>query len=241
MPAMKSPITSTALRSQQRETKARLEALRQAQVEALEEGRTFEHNNEILVEMEKLAAFEKAIARAEEREELQRNKLARQASRSEAAATIELIKETEAARLTALSGVETAMNSLIDAIAQFEAQSERARLAYSRGLSFCSRQPAELRRLPHLQYSPHDLEVQPLTRTRLRDRLGGYMSSTFGALTVGDFGHGQFGPITWQHSIKLEKPWVEVERAVMDGMIRNDITPNLAYVIKNIPEDAAHA
>ncbi|WP_318855367.1 hypothetical protein RWA01_15810 [Sinorhizobium meliloti] len=106
MPAPKSPISSANLRQQKEEAEARLEALRQDQVDAIEEGRDFQHNNEILVVNERLAALDKAIARAERREAAEEARLERAAQREEVRRQQEALTTAEQTYLDLLANSE---------------------------------------------------------------------------------------------------------------------------------------
>lgn len=106
MSAKKSPVSSAQLIKQKEEAEARLDSLRQKQVDALDEGREPEHDSEIGILNERLTAIDKAIARAEAREEETRKRTEAAAQADNLQANADKIAASERAYLEAVQKLE---------------------------------------------------------------------------------------------------------------------------------------
>jgi chromosome segregation ATPase len=106
MSAKRSPVSSAQLIKQKEEAEARLDSLRQKQVDALDEGREPEHDSEIGILNERLTAIDKAIARAEAREEETRKRTEAAAQADNLQANADKIAASERAYLEAVQKLE---------------------------------------------------------------------------------------------------------------------------------------
>lgn len=205
MSAPKSPISSTNLRQQKEQAEARLEALRQDQVDAIEEGRDFQHNNEILVVNERLAALDKAIARAERREAAEEARLERAAQRQEVRRQQQALTTAEQAYLDLLTETEKTANELVRLLQSVHAQSGELYRAGIGARDFLRR---------HDQ--PSD-EPNEMSGPNLDDRLSHYLSSTLCGLRPKSNASDRLGQIVWQSVRPMSTSWVEAERRALSG------------------------
>lgn len=120
MSVKKAPISSAQLRQQKQEAENRLDSLRQDQVDALEEGRTFEHNSEIVEIIERIAALDKAIARAEAREEETRKRTEAAAQADNLQANADKIAASERAYLEAVQKLEKHLAATRDILVEIK-------------------------------------------------------------------------------------------------------------------------
>ncbi len=116
MSSKKAPVSSAQLIQQKQEAEARLDSLRQQQVDALEEGRDFPHSSEFVTLNERMAALDKAIARAEAREEEEEKRVAAAADADGLQAKLDKIKDGERVYLDAVKRVAEIMPQVIDAL-----------------------------------------------------------------------------------------------------------------------------
>ncbi len=118
MSTKKAPVSSAQLIKQKQEAEARLNSLRQDQVDALEEGRDFPHSNEFVTLNERIAALDKAIARAEEREEKEYQRAAAADQADTLQAQLDKIKAGERLYLDSVKRVGEVMPQIVEALQQ---------------------------------------------------------------------------------------------------------------------------
>lgn len=236
MPANKSPLSSRQLRDQKTLAETRLDELRQEQVVALEQGQDFKNNNEILFLNEKLAALDKAIARAEERETKEAHRLQLVNTRSRALHLVDEIQRRESDRLEAVAAVEAAVRATVDAIVRYQEQAKRSRESCSAAAAFYNTQPEDFRRLKHIIYSSSDIAVPELGGQRLSNRLGDYMASTLSELIDGSNSGGLYGATVWSRMAPLPHSWADAERIAVNGLVDRNLLLNLRHIAGCIPE-----
>ncbi|RVG92103.1 hypothetical protein [Sinorhizobium meliloti] len=205
MPAPKSPISSTDLRQQKKGAEARLEALRQEQVDAIEEGSDLPHNNEILVVNERLAALDKAIARAERREAAEEARRERAEQRDEVRRQQEALQTSEQVYLDLLADAEKATGELVRLLRSVDAHS---RELYRIGIG--------ARDFLRRHGQPSD-EPNELSGPNLSDRLGSYLSSTLCDIRRGTNAPDRLGMVTWQNVAPMNTSWAEAEKRALAG------------------------
>ncbi len=190
-------LSSEDLKQQVTEAQQRLDALRHEQVEALEEGREFEHNSEILLVSERIDALTKAVTRAEKREaearesrirELQRRRLLQLKDKAE------LIIES---RDEALLKVQVAMHAATDALKTFmKANDELATMVgHSKPIFAQHGVPCE--------------EFSIFAAGNVHQRISSYLSSAFANL---EFTHTHVGRVSWESNPGVNGPWTDFER-----------------------------
>ncbi|YCI03319.1 hypothetical protein M1D34_03560 [Ensifer sp. D2-11] len=197
------PSESSA-RKQQEEAEARLETLRQDQVDAIEEGRDFQHNNEILIVNERLAALDKAIARAERREAAEEARLQRAAQREEVRRQQEALTTAEQTYLDLLTETEKTASELVRLLQSVHAQSGQLYRVGIGARDFLRR---------HDQPS----DEPKMSGPNLDDRLSHYLSSTLCGLRPKSNASNRLGQIVWQSVRPMSTSWVEAERRALSG------------------------
>lgn len=205
MSTPKPPLSSGNLKQQRDEVEARLEALRQEQVDALEQGSDFKHNNEILIINEQLAALDKAIARAIHREAEEDARRARSEQCDAARRQQDVLKEAEKAYLNVLADAERAAAELVSLLQTVDARSSDMYQAGIAARDFLRRhdQPAD--------------EPNELSGPNLDTRLSGYLSSTLCGLRPKSHSSSRLGGVSWQSVRVMDTSWADAEKRALAG------------------------
>lgn len=199
-----SPVSSNFLKNQRKEAEQRIDDLRQQQVDALEQGLEFEHNSEILIVSERIAALDRAIARAVQRERAEEERR----ERTEARADIETMKETlkrdHAEHLDLIAEAEAAATKAAELFKSIETKGEALRqravsvAIFLKSHKIAADEPNE--------YGPN-----------LSIRLGDYFSSAMCKPRRGENRPNQMGQVSWQNAQPLDHSWREAEFGRMIG------------------------
>lgn len=214
-------VSSDDLKTQKVAAEERLDALRHDQVAALEEGREFEHNGEILLVSERIDALTKAVDRALKREDeareqrilgLERKRL--EQIRSKAVSLVEKRNE-------ALQDAEVAMSQTIGAMQRYlKANDELA------GMMQHAKPIFARHGVPNQEYSELGL-------ANVQQRLSLYMSSAFVSLGL-DQNH--LGQITWNSNPKVNGSWSENETLSISGLFNGVFLRGIDRVMGELPE-----
>lgn len=219
-------LSSEDLKQQTAEAQQRLDKLRQEQVEALEEGREFEHNSEILLVSERIDALTKAVSRAETREEearaqrirdLERQRLEQIKGKSQA-----LIEE----RVVALQEAETAMYQTIGSMLRFLKANEDL-----------------IAMMQHAQpiFDRHGVPSQEFGEFgigNVHNRLSLYLSSAFETLGLN---HNHLGQVTWHSNPGMTGSWNESETRAITGLFKGVFLRNINKVLSDFLPVDSHA
>lgn len=224
MSAKKNVVSAEVLRSQQADTKARLDELRAKQVEALGEGAAFEHDDQIVVVTSQLAAFDVAIEQADYREKTAGEKAARIASRESIVALSALLSKEESERLAILAEAEAACDKLVEAIKRFNSASGGVE-AVCMGVNQV---------LARNGFSVGDFPA--LYAGNLQARVGNYISSSFRALEAMTR-ISRMGDLQW--SSVPPTSWVKAEERETDGMFRRTLYRDIDKLLASIPEEVS--
>lgn len=214
-------VSSDDLKAQKVAADERLEALRLEQVAALEEGRDFEHNGEILLVSERIDALAKAVERAEKREDeareqrildLERKRL--EQIRSKAVALVDK-------RIETLHEAETAMYQAIGAMLRFmkvnndlAAMMQHAKPIFAR-------------------HGVPDQEYSEFVIGSVHNRLSLYVSAAFESLGLT---HNHLGQITWHSNPGVSGSWNENETKATSGLFSGVFLRGIDHVLKELPE-----
>jgi hypothetical protein len=214
-------LSSDDLKQHKADARERLDELRQAQVEALEEGRDFEHNSEILLVSERIDALTKAVERAEKREDDAREQRIRDLERRR----LEQIKSKSCAimekRVEALVEAETAMYRTLGAVRRFlKANADLAKMMQHA-------QPIFER---HAEPSQ---EFSEFGDGNVHNRLSLYLSSAFESLGLNS---NNLGQITWHSNPGISGSWNENETGSISGLFSGVFLRGIDRVLVNIPE-----
>ena len=213
-------VSSDDLKVQKVAAEERLDALRLEQVAALEEGRDFEHNGEILLVSERIDALKKAVERAEKREDEEREQRIQQLERQRLERIKAKVVTVREKRNLALSEVEEKMHEAMSAITAFLAASAQLE---ELGLSA----KPTIERHGFAVSEPGLLHVG-----NAKMRLGTYLSAALQTLNTG----GRLGQLAWETNPSMERDWAARENratAEIDGVLLRDIDRLL-----NIPPGA---
>ncbi|RVL05650.1 hypothetical protein [Sinorhizobium meliloti] len=227
MSAKSSPLSSIALKQQKTEAEAQLDALRQQQVEALERGEDFQHDNNIGIVKERIAALDKAIERAQKREadeearreradarnEIERLKTDHQADLDEYLALLEEAEKHFAAAGRALTSIERKGAVLYQSAARIATFVRRHGLQTDEPSEFTSNLPT---------------------------RIGGYVSATLCHTRQGERRvPNMFGNVSWANVQPLPLDWAETERQALRPSLEQKMK-SLNTVLGRLqePEDA---
>ncbi len=221
MSTKKAPVSSAQLIRQKQEAEARLDSLRQQQVDALEEGREPAHDSEIGMVNERLAALEKAIARAEVREEEARQRQALIDVRERAETLASQIKEAEAKRLDTLAAMQAAFEKVLRLRRDLIMQGQQVDAINREILPFLARQPAALRRRGSARY-PTVMDSSQHVSGPYLDRLDGYLNDALVIERRGDL---------------PQENWREMEDNTVSRSIWLGTLLELHHIVKAIPED----
>ncbi len=230
----KKVVSSASLIDQKRSAETRLDELRQAQVDALELGEEFEHNNEILLINEHLAALDKAIVRAQRREQREADERATLQARQLASTLIESIRSIEEERLAALDKAQQSFDLAVSSIFDFLQICGTQQLICQDAVDLFNSQPQNRRRIKGMVYTPGDRDIHELTESAVKARIGNYMADALRAFNDAA-GNGRMGDVTWSGRRILERRWTEEERSAVEGRIERDLAMNMAYIAKSIP------
>lgn len=203
MSQQKTPISSQALKQQRQEADARLANLRQQQVDAIEQGLEFEHNNEILIVSERTAALDKAIERALKRETDEEDRLERAEARDDILKMKSEWQEGVEEHLSLLAQAEAALK---EAGRLFAAIEERADGMYRKG--------SMIRNFLLRHGRPAD-EPGNFSLPNLHMRLGEYASHTLSASPRSKDSGSRIGSLSWSNVHPSGQSWPDVERAAL--------------------------
>lgn len=218
-------VSSDDLKDQKIAAEERLDALRLEQVAALEEGRDFEHNGEILLVSERIDALSKAVERAEKREDEEREQRIQQLERQRLEHIKAKVATVRKKRDDALSNVEEKMHEAMSAITVFLAAS-----AHIEKLGLSAKPTIER----------HGLAVSEqglLHVGNAKIRLGTYLSAALQTLDVG----GYLGQLSWETNPLMQRNWAERENratAEIDGVLLRDID-RLLNILPGANDEAA--
>lgn len=208
-------VSSDDLKAQKVKAEERLNELLLEQVAALEEGREFERNGEILLVSERINALNQAISRAEKREDEEREHSIRKLERQRLEHIKSKITKVREKRDHALSDVEAKMHDAMSAIMAFLAESWHL-------------EQLGLKAKP--TFERHGFVVSEpglLNVGNVKMRLGTYLSGALQTLNAG--GHhvgGNLGQLTWESNPPMERNWAARESratAEIDGVLLRDI------------------
>ncbi|MCZ7973934.1 hypothetical protein O9X80_05435 [Agrobacterium salinitolerans] len=204
-------VSSDDLKAQTVAAYDRLNELRLEQVAALEEGREFHHNGEILLVTERIEALNEAVSRAERREDEEREHRIRQLERQRLEHIRAKVTTVREKRDQALSEVEAKMHDAMSAITSF--------LEASRHL-----EDLGLKAKP--TFDRHGLNVSEpgiLHVGNAKMRLGTYLSAALQTLSVGT---NHLGQLSWETNPDMRRDWAAREHqatAEIDGVLLRDI------------------
>ncbi|NRF12279.1 hypothetical protein [Agrobacterium pusense] len=214
-------VSSDDLKAQKRVAEERLDVLRHEQVAALEEGREFEHNGEILLTSERIDALKKAVERAEKREddarerrirELERKRL--EQIRSKAVSLVEKRNE-------ALQDAEGAMSQTIEAIQRYlKANDDLAGMMQHAKPIFA-------------RHGVGDQEYSEFGVGNVQQRLSLYLSLAFDSL---DLQQNHLGQVTWHSNPGVRGSWNENETKAISGLFNGVFLRGIDHVLKELPE-----
>ncbi|NTF62093.1 hypothetical protein G6L91_11505 [Agrobacterium rhizogenes] len=220
MSVKKAPVSSAQLRQQKREAEYRLDSLRQDQVDALEEGRAFEHNSEIVEIIERIAALDKAIARAEAREDGERARQALVDAREKAESLAIQISEAEVKRLDTVAEMQVALDEVFRIRASIIEQGKTVAALNVEAQRLVADQPAAFRRLKHFDYKVST--DSQLVGFQAIDRLNKFMTDAIEIVRRGDL---------------PRQNWREIEKMGPSNSIWNGTLLELNHVANAIPKD----
>ncbi|WP_412063759.1 hypothetical protein [Rhizobium sp. SYY.PMSO] len=221
MSTKKAPVSSAQLIEQKQEAEAQLDTLRQQQVDALEEGRDFPHSSEFVTLNERMAALDKAIARAEAREDQERQRQALIDVRERAETLASQIKEAETKRLDTLAAMQATFNKTLDLRRQLIAQGDQIYALLCEIVPFIAAQPAAIRRLGNYPY-PKTVGSSLHTSGPYLDRLDKYLDAAIVIERRGDL---------------PRENWREMEDNTASRGIWLGTLPELQHIVDAIPED----
>lgn len=214
-------VSSDDLKAQKVAAEERLDALRLEQVAALEEGRNFEHNGEILLVSERIDALKKAIERAEKREDDARERRIRELERQR----LEQIRSKAIAlvekRIDTLHEAETAMYQTIGAMLRFlKATDDLAAMMQHAKPIFA-------------RHGVPDQEYAEFGVGNVHQRLSLYLSSAFVSLGLN---HNHLGQITWDSNPRVNGSWNENETGSISGLFNGVFLRGIDSVMVELPE-----
>ncbi|OCJ68626.1 hypothetical protein A6U97_08220 [Agrobacterium tumefaciens] len=214
-------VSSDDLKAQKIAAEERLEVLRLEQVAALEEGRDFEHNGEILLVSERINALSKAVERAEKREDEAREQEIRNLERQR----LEQIKSKSNAimekRVEALFEAESAMYQTLGAIRRFlKANADLAKMMQHAQPIF------ERHGVPSHEFSEFGIG-------NVHNRLSLYLSSAFESLGLND---NHLGQITWHSNPGISGSWNENETGSTSGSFGGVFLRGIDRILVDLPE-----
>lgn len=214
-------VSSDDLKAQKVAAEERLDALRHEQVAALEEGRDFEHNGEILLVSERIDALQKAVERAEKREDEQRELRIRQLERQR----LEQINSKSNAimekRVEALLEAETAMHQTLGAVRRFlKANADLVKMMQHAQPIF------ERHSVPSQEFSEFGVG-------NVHNRLSLYLSSAFESLGLNQ---NHLGQITWHSNPGVSGSWNENETGSISGAFTGVFLQGIDRVLAQLPE-----
>lgn len=214
-------ISSDDLKAQKVAAEERLDALRLEQVAALEEGRDFEHNGEILLVSERIDALSKAVERAEKREDDARERRIRELERKR----LEQIKgkatDLVEKRVEALQEAETAMYQTIGAMLRFLKANDDLVTMMQHAKPIFAR------------YGAPDQEYSEFGVGNVHQRLSLYLSLAFDGLGLN---HNHLGQITWHSNHGIRGSWSENESEAISGLFRGVFLRGIDHVLEELPE-----
>lgn len=222
MTSQKPPISSTVLKRQKVEATARLDDLRQQQVDALEQGEDFQHNSEILLISERIAALDKAIDRAEKREAAEAERLSRAQERDRLLGIKDDWLKTQAEYLDLFTEAEEALTKTA---ALFRAIDQKAEELYSQGIVI----KGILSARNMLGDEPNEFHTP-----NVHMRLGGYASSAFYASREGN-NRTSIGGLHWDGVRPLSGSWISAETTAIAGSSASRVN-RLDRIINNLQE-----
>ncbi len=214
-------VSSDDLKAQTVAAYDRLTELRLEQVAALEEGRDFEHNGEILLVTERIEALNEAVSRAERREDKEREDRIRQLERKR----LEKIRSMTVAlvdkRAETLQEAETAMYQTIGAVLRFLKANEDLVAMMQHAKPIFARHG-----VPDQEYSEFGVG-------NVQQRLSLYLSLAFDSL---DLNHNHLGQITWHSNPGVRGSWNENETKAISGLFNGVFLRGIDHVLKGLPE-----
>jgi hypothetical protein len=225
MPNKVTLVSSDDLKAQTEAAYNRLSELRLEQVTALEEGRDFEHNGEILLVTERIEALNEAVPRAERRENDEREHRIRQLERQRLEHIKAKVTTVREKRDKALSEVETKMHEAMSAVTAFlEASSHLEDLALKAKPTFD-------------RHGFNVSEPGAIHVGNAKMRLGTYLSAALQTLNTG----GHLGRLAWEINPWMERDWAARENratAEIDGVLLRDID-RLLNILPRTDNEAA--
>lgn len=219
-------VSSDDLKAQTVAAYDRLNELRLEQVAALEEGREFAHNGEILLVTERIDALNQAVSRAEKREDEEREHRIQQLERQRLEQIKARVASIREKRDNALSEVETKMHEAMSSVTAF--------LEASRHLE-------ELGLKAKPTFERHGFAVSEPGAIHVGNakmRLGTYLSAALQTLNVG-INH--LGQLSWETNPLMQRDWAERENratAEIDGVLLRDID-RLLKILPGKTDEAA--
>lgn len=216
-------VSSDDLKAQKVAAEERLDDLRLEQVAALEEGRDFEHNGEILLVSERIDALTKAVERAEKREDAAREQRILQLERKR----LEQIRSKAVAlvekRVEELQEAESAMYQMIGAMLRFLKVTDDLAALMQHAKPIFAR------------HGVPDQEYSEFVTGSVHNRLSLYISSAFESLGLA---HNHLGQITWHSNPGVSGSWNENETKEILGLFRGVFLRGIDHVLKELPEPA---
>ena len=213
-------LSSDDLKRQTAEAEQRLNALRQEQVEALEEGREFEHNSEIMLVSERIDALTKAVTRAERREAEARESRIRDLQRRRLLQLKDKAEQIVESRDDALLQVQAAMRTATDALKTFmKANDELSTMVgHSKPIFEQHGVPCD--------------EFSIFHPGNVHQRISSYLSSAFANL---DLAHTHVGRVSWESNPGVSGPWTDHEARATSPQFRGVFLSGIDKVLSKIP------
>lgn len=220
-------VSSDDLRAQKVAAEERLDALRLEQVAALEEGRDFEHNGEILLVSERIDALKQAVFRAEKREDEEREQRIQQLERQRLEQIKAKVATVRRKRDHALSEVEEKMHEAMSAVTAFlKATGDLEDLM--------------LKTKPI--FERHNFAVTEPGALKVGNaelRVGTFLSAAFQTLNLGTT---HIGQVAWETNPNMQRGWAERENRAtsgeIDGVLLRDID-RLLNILPGADDEAA--
>ena len=221
MSSQKKRLSSQDLKAQKQQAESKLNELRQQQVDALEEGRDFEHNSEILLVSERIDALTKAVDRAEKREQQAREQEIIDLERKRLLQIRDKALTLQEKRVEALDDADAAMASVVEALRRFLTASEDIAATMVKATPILERH--------NVQFS----ELQDFSQPNVHARAGSYLSSALADLLPL---YNSLGQLVWQSSPPRHSSWSDGETRAVSGSLSGVFVKSIDRVVERLAE-----
>lgn len=221
MSSQKKRLSSQDLKAQKQQAESKLDELRQQQVEALEEGREFEHNSEILLVSERIDALTKAVERADKREQQAREQEIIDLERKRLIQIRDKALSLQEKRVEALADAEVAMASVVESLKRFLGASDDIAATMVKATPILERH--------NVQFS----EIQDFSQPNVHARAGSYLSSALADLLPL---YNSLDQLVWQSSPPRHSSWSDGETRAVSSSLSGVFVKSINRVVERLAE-----